>query len=140
MILEQAVINLVDVRKVVNRITGGVLIVQAHLVMENCMEANVFEICDRLHVAQIASIAIAQAQDRAPRSEHLLPKMRKGMRRAVDIYFDGFWGGRILGSGNGGMQQCEDHDKQRNAEIKTLHEVFLDHSFAKEVPSALSVK
>ena len=33
-----------------------------------------------LHVAQIAAIAVAKTQDGAARAEHLLPKMRKGMR------------------------------------------------------------
>src|ERR1700730_2881408 len=86
-VLHQPVINLIGVGKVINGSAAGVLAVDSNFVVKNCVETNVLEAGDLLDVMQIAAIAFAQAQDRAPGSEHALPKMRERMspRREIDI-------------------------------------------------------
>ena len=49
--LQQAVVDLVHVGEVVDRFTGGVFVIEADFVMENCVEADVFEIRGGFHFA-----------------------------------------------------------------------------------------
>ena len=51
MILEQAVVDLVDVGKIVNGLTACVFVVHADFVVEDRVKANVFEIGCGLHLA-----------------------------------------------------------------------------------------
>src|SRR5713226_3238658 len=81
-IFEQPVVNLVNVRKIVNGIAGIVFVVKPYLVMENGVKPDVFEAGDALHFAKIAAVAFAQRDDGAFRAEHALPKMWKGMSRS----------------------------------------------------------
>src|ERR1700683_658073 len=60
---EDSVVNLVDVRKVVNRIALGIDGVDTDLIIENRVEANVFEIGNSLNFYKILSIAVAQRKD-----------------------------------------------------------------------------
>src|SRR3984957_8635771 len=79
MILQDAIVNLVDVGKIVGGVTAG------DFVMEDGVEANVFEIGCGLYLAQVASIAVAQTENGAARSEHLFPEMRKWMGGTIDV-------------------------------------------------------
>src|SRR2546426_10056060 len=81
-IFEQPVVNLVNVRKIVNGIAGIVFAVKPYFVMENGVETDVFEAGDALHFAEIAAITLAQRDDGPFGTEHALPKMWKGMRRS----------------------------------------------------------
>ena len=91
-IRQQAIVNLIHVRKVVNRIAVRILIVEPGFVVENSVEADVLEAGRLLHLAQVLAIGVAQAQNRASRPEHLLPEVWKWMARRGGIDFDGFCG------------------------------------------------
>ena len=56
--------------------------------MQNGMKANVLEICYPFYRTQVVTIAFAQGQDRASRTKHLFPEMRKGrgLRACIDSY------------------------------------------------------
>jgi hypothetical protein len=56
---EKAVIDLVEIRKVINGFPVLVLIVNANLVVQDGMESDVAELCDFLYFSKIASIAVA---------------------------------------------------------------------------------
>src|SRR5277367_3756326 len=112
MILEHTVVDLVDVRKIVNGLAGCIFVVHADFVMEYSVEANVFEIGCGLHFAQVAAIAVAQAQNGAAGAEHLLPEMWKGMGGTVEVNFHGFRHGCVLGADERGMQQGNENSQQ----------------------------
>ena len=59
--MDQTVVNLIDVRKVINGSAVLVFIVNADLIIQDCMKANVLEAGDLLHVLQVPAIAFAQA-------------------------------------------------------------------------------
>ncbi len=82
---KQSVIDLVDVGKIVRGQTLAVFVVQTDFVVENGVEANVIKIGRLLDLAQVASIAVSQAKHGASRAEHLLPKVREGMRSRVRV-------------------------------------------------------
>src|SRR5215472_13679307 len=63
-ILQQAVINLVDVGEIINWRAAGVFAVHPYFVLEDRMEADVFEMRDAFDLAQIAAIGVTQAEDR----------------------------------------------------------------------------
>ena len=86
--LYQSVVNLIDIRKVVNRSAVGVFAVDADLIMKNRVEADIFEPSNLFNVVQITAITFAQAQDRAPGSEHALPEMWEGMGSSGEIDVD----------------------------------------------------
>ena len=112
-VLKQAIVNLVNVRKVVNRMAGGVLVVQADFVVENRVETNVIEIGDGLHLAQIVTVTFAQREYGAARAEHLLPEMREGMRGSLRVNLDYLGRLRILRGGRGAMQTQKQPTSQR---------------------------
>src|SRR5580692_5260254 len=53
-VLEQAIVNLVDVRKIVDWLPFGILVVQAEFIVKNGMEADVFKSSCVLDGAQVA--------------------------------------------------------------------------------------
>jgi hypothetical protein len=60
-VLDQPVINLIDVRKVINGSAVLVFIVNADFVIQDRVKTNVLEAGDLLHVLQVSAIAFAQA-------------------------------------------------------------------------------
>ena len=94
-IFQQAVVDLVDVREIVDGISGSVLVVDAEFVEENAVETDVLEIGDGFYGAEIVAIAFAHGEDGAARAEHLLPEV--GKRSALGGGVDGVgFGGRGL--------------------------------------------
>src|ERR1700683_2565351 len=74
---EQFVVNLVDVGKIVDRLTVLVLAVHANFIMEDAMEANIAEIGGLPNLAKIFSVIVAKGENRAAGAEHLLPEVRE---------------------------------------------------------------
>ena len=75
---QQPVIDLINIREVVDRITLRIFVIHAILIVKNGMEPDILECRDLARPVQIATIGITQRKIRASRSEHLLPEMRKG--------------------------------------------------------------
>ena len=90
MVLQQAIVDLVHVRKVVDGLAIFVFVIKPDFVMENRVKSHVLKPRDALGFAQVVAVVFAKAQDGAPRTKHLFPKMWKRMRRSVGINFDGF--------------------------------------------------
>src|ERR1035438_8465180 len=82
---EQSVVDLVNVREVVNRMPLAVFGIDADFVVKNGMKANVVEVRDLLHRTQVAAIVFTQAQNRASRAKHLFPKVGEGMRSRLVV-------------------------------------------------------
>src|SRR5579863_4343852 len=99
-VFEQAVVDLVDVCEVVDRVAVLVFVVDAEFVMKDGVEADVAEVGDFLNGAKIVAIALAQREDGAARAEHLLPEMRKGC------------GARLRVDGHGLLRGGESREKQ----------------------------
>src|SRR5579859_6974634 len=85
-LLQHAVIDLVHIGPVVNRVALRVLIVDAVLIVEDGVKTYIAEVGDVLHRAHVVAIALPQGEIGAARSEHLLPEMRqwRSMRLGVD--------------------------------------------------------
>src|SRR5579864_8210456 len=62
-VFEQAIVDLIDVGKVVDGMAGGILVVDADFIMEDRVEADVFKTSRLLHLPQILAITIPQTQD-----------------------------------------------------------------------------
>src|SRR5579872_42920 len=105
MIFQQPVIDLVDVGKIVDRLSGRILIVQSDFVVKNRVEADVLESRSLLDRAEIAAVTVAQRQDGSPRPEHLLPVMRKGVAGSLKIDFNFFF--RRLRANKCGLEKGE---------------------------------
>ena len=90
---QQAIVDLVDVGEVVDRLALLVFVVNADIVIQDAVKANVLEAGDLAHRPQVAAIGIAQAEHGPAGAEHLLPEMRKGMSGCGSINGDGFHGG-----------------------------------------------
>ena len=86
--MQETVIDLVNVGKIINRLTDRVLVIEAHFVVKDGVEANVLEIGGLLNVAHVAAVAVAQGEDRPARPEHLFPEMREGVSGGVEINLD----------------------------------------------------
>ena len=84
----------------------GIFVVDADFVVQDGVEADVFEIGGLLHFAQVAAIAFAQTQDRPAGAEHLFPEMGEGMSGGSGIDFDGF----------GGLRGRSEADRKQNRE------------------------
>src|SRR5208282_5045616 len=100
-VAEQAIVNLVNVGKVVDGIARGVFIVETHLVVENRVEADVLESSRSLHLAQVIPITLSQRENRSSRSEHLLPEVREWASRGLDINRNDFGCVALRKRGNG---------------------------------------
>ena len=85
-IVQQSVIDLVHIRKVVNRIALLIFVVNADLVVQNVVEPHIAEVGDFLHFAKVAAIALPQRKNCASRAEHLLPEVRKWLSRCAGIH------------------------------------------------------
>ncbi len=60
-VLQKTVVDLVNIREVVNRPARAVLVVHAHFVEKNSVEADVLHLRHLLHLAQVLAIAFPQA-------------------------------------------------------------------------------
>src|SRR5215469_683832 len=61
--LQQSIVDLINVRKVVSRMALGVFFVDSNTIVQNVMEAHVLELSDFFHCAQIATIVVTQSQN-----------------------------------------------------------------------------
>src|SRR5271165_684656 len=86
---QQTIVNLVDVGEVVDRLSVLVFVVNTDFIVEDGVETHVLQACDLLYFAQISAPGIAQRENGAARTEHLLPIMRKGMRWPRGVYRNG---------------------------------------------------
>ena len=86
--LQQTIVNLVHVGKIVDGFSGGVFVVNAYFVVEDCVEADVFEICGGFYFAQVIAIALAEGEDRAAGAEHLFPEVGEGLTRGAWVWLD----------------------------------------------------
>ena len=68
-VFEQPVVNLADIRKVVNRIAVFSFIVNAQFVMKDGVEADILEVGRLLHLAKIAAIAVPKRKKRPAGTE-----------------------------------------------------------------------
>src|SRR6266702_1472441 len=103
-IFKKAVVDLVDVRKVIDGgIVGGlcskswipgltVRVVKAHLIHQDAVKTNRLKVGRLLDRTLIVAIALTQREDRAPRTKSLLPVMREG--RCGGLCVDGEFDGR----------------------------------------------
>src|ERR1700751_6128099 len=82
---QKPVIDLINVREVVDGIPSLVLVIDSNFIMENVVEPHIPELSDLLHFTQIVAITLPQCEDCAPRTERLLPEMRKGMAGRVSV-------------------------------------------------------
>ena len=89
MILEQAVVDLVDVGEVIDRLARSVFVVEANFVVEDGVEADVLESGDAPGFAEVGAVAFAQAEDGASGAEHFFPEVGKRMRGGIGVNFDG---------------------------------------------------
>ena len=78
---QDAVVDLIHVRPVVDRLALLGLAVDAVVVVEDVVEADVAEIGDRPGRAQVLPPALAHREVRAAGAEHLLPEVRERPRR-----------------------------------------------------------
>ena len=74
-VLQQTIVDLIDVREVVDRVAVLVFVVDADFVMQDGVKAHILEICYLLYRAQVVAIALAQRENGAPRTEHLFPEV-----------------------------------------------------------------
>ena len=87
-VLQQAVVDLIDIGKVIDRVAVLVLVIDSDLVMQDGVKTHILEFCYLLYRAKVVAVAIAQGQDRAPRAKHLLPEMWKGCSRRRGVNLD----------------------------------------------------
>ena len=85
---QHAVVDLIHVRPVVDRLPFLGLAVDAVLVVEDVVEADVAEIGDRLGRAQVLAPALAHREVRPPGAEDLLPEVRERPRGRRGIHAD----------------------------------------------------
>src|SRR5262245_51002399 len=90
LVLEEAIVDLIDVREVVNRPVVGPLVVDADFVVEDGVEAYIFEAGGRFDVAKIAPIVLSQRENGATGSKHPFPEMREGPVATSQLYLDRF--------------------------------------------------
>ncbi len=82
---QQAIVDLIDIGPVVDRVALCVLAVDAILIVEDGVEADVAKAGDLLYLAQIVAVAFAQRKNGAAGAEHLLPVVWKGRGRCVNV-------------------------------------------------------
>ena len=85
---QQAVIDLVNIVKVVDRVVLPVFGVNPYLIVENGVEADIAEICDLLYLAQIFPVALAHGEHSPAGTEHLLPEMGKRFGHGMGVNGD----------------------------------------------------
>src|SRR6516162_2734285 len=86
---QKPVIDLVHVRKIVNRLTIR-FIVDTNFIVENRMETHVFKSGRFFDESQVPAIVVAQGQNGPPRAKHTLPIMGEWMTSSRRVYFNDF--------------------------------------------------
>jgi len=118
---EQAVVNLIDVGKVVGGLAwlsflrglawilrGGVGVVEADVVHEDAVKAHGVEVGDTLYGVEIFAIALAQGEDGSAGAEDLLPEMGKGSTGVLGVNGDDrIWGWRRSLRGKDRGYRCQ---------------------------------
>src|SRR5580700_2195723 len=79
---EEPVVNLIHVRKIVDREALGVFRIYPVLVVKDSVKAHIPKTGDLPRRAKIAAITLTERQVRAPGSEYLFPEVRKGVAGA----------------------------------------------------------
>ncbi len=125
---EEAVINLIDVGKVVDGIALRILVVDADFVMKDGVKAHVIEVGDLLYGAEIVAIAFAQRENGAAGAEGTFPEVRKGRGRRLGIDDDGFLGEK------GGEGECESERYCEEAEAHGAPMIRADGRQLRNVP------
>jgi len=92
---KETIVDLIDIREVVNGISLRVFVVDTHFVVEDGMETDILEIRDLSDLPEIATITVAQSQDRAAGTKHLLPEVRQGVRRGRAVNHNGLFSGLL---------------------------------------------
>ena len=65
-VFQKAIVDLIDVGKIVDGVSIVVLIIDTHFVVQDVVETNVLERCDFLHFPQVAAVSIAQRENARP--------------------------------------------------------------------------
>src|SRR5580700_8501193 len=91
-VLQQAVVNLVDIGKIIERLSLEILVVQAKFIVKDGMEAYVFKSSSVFDGAKVAAIAFAKRQTGATGTEHAFPIVRKSVADGMCIDDYGFCG------------------------------------------------
>jgi hypothetical protein len=60
--LQQPIVDLIDIRKIVDRVAVLILVIDPNFVMQDGMKAHVLEICYLLYRAQVVAIALTQGK------------------------------------------------------------------------------
>src|SRR5437868_3405645 len=89
-IFEKAIVDLVDIGKIVDGFAGRIFVVDANFILKDGVEPDVIEICDSLGLAQVMAIAVAERKNGATGAEHFFPEMRQGAGWCGGIDLDGF--------------------------------------------------
>src|SRR5882672_6943593 len=84
-VFQQAVIDLVHVGEVVDRVSLAVLVVYPHLVVKDGVKTHVAKVRGLFQLPQVRAITCAQRQYGAAGSEGLLPEVRKGTARGAGV-------------------------------------------------------
>jgi hypothetical protein len=87
---EEVVIDLVDVGEVVDGVAVLVFVVDSELIVQDGVEANVFEVGDLFYGFEVVEIALTKHESAAAGAEHLLPEVGKGSGGGVGIDLDVF--------------------------------------------------
>ena len=82
---QQAIINLIDIGPVVDRLPLLILVVGCGFAVKDGMKADVADIGDLFHLPQVVAVTLAKRNHRSAGAKHLLPEMGKGMRRRCRI-------------------------------------------------------
>jgi hypothetical protein len=78
-VVQQAVVDLIDIGKVVLGMSLGVFVVDSDFIVEDGVEADVLEAGNLLYISEIVAVALAQSHDGALGAEHLLPEVGEGV-------------------------------------------------------------
>ncbi len=105
---QEAIVNLVHVGKVVDRLARIVLVVDSDFVVEDGMKANILESRDELYLEEVFPVTLAKRKNGAPGAEHLLPEVRKWVNRGGCIHNNDFSGIGLAGLRPTGRRQQQD--------------------------------
>jgi len=87
---QQSIVDLIEVRKVVERISAFVFVVDSDFIVQDRVESDVLEICCIFYKTQILPVTVAKRKNCPPGTEHLFPEMREAVRRSPRIDDDFF--------------------------------------------------
>ena len=96
---EEPVVDLVDVGEVVDGVAVLVLGVDAELIVEDGVEADVAEVGDGFDGAEVVHVAAAEDKGGAAGAEHGLPEVREGGGGGVGVDGDVLLGEEAAGRG-----------------------------------------